>query len=74
MDFTSAKIGVIVAALGTPDAPTPSALRRYLAQFLSDMRVIDLNPLLWQPLLRLGVLRRRPRRSAALYSLSLIHI
>jgi ferrochelatase len=68
MDFTPAKIGVIVAALGTPDAPTPSALRRYLAQFLSDMRVIDLNPLLWQPLLRLGVLRRRPRRSAALYS------
>lgn len=61
------KVGVLVAQLGTPDAPTPRALRRYLAQFLSDMRVIDIHPLLWQPLLRLIILNRRPQRSARLY-------
>lgn len=62
-----AKIGVLVAQLGTPDSPTPEALRRYLRQFLSDKRVVDINPLLWQPILRLIVLRRRPARSARLY-------
>ncbi|MBZ0279768.1 MAG: ferrochelatase [Anaerolineae bacterium] len=61
------KIGVLVAQLGTPDAPTPEALRRYLRQFLSDKRVVDINPLIWQPILRLIVLRRRPARSARLY-------
>jgi ferrochelatase len=44
-NLNQSKIGVVVAQLGTPDAPTPEALRPYLAQFLSDMRVIDLNPL-----------------------------
>lgn len=61
------KIGVLVAQLGTPDAPTPEALRRYLRQFLSDKRVIDINPVVWQTILRLIVLRRRPARSARLY-------
>ncbi|NWG18150.1 MAG: ferrochelatase [Chloroflexi bacterium] len=60
--------GVLLAALGTPDAPTPEALRPYLKEFLSDMRVVDLNPLAWQIILRLFVLRRRPARSAALYA------
>ncbi len=60
-------VGVLVAALGTPDAPTAEALRPYLREFLSDTRVIDINPLLWQPLLRLVILRRRPARSARLY-------
>lgn len=60
-------VGVLVAQLGTPDAPTPKALRTYLAQFLSDMRVIDYSPFLWQPLLRGVILRTRPARSAKLY-------
>lgn len=60
-------IGVLVAQLGTPEAPTAEALRPYLKQFLSDKRVVDINPLIWQPILRLMVLRRRPARSAALY-------
>ena len=60
--------GVLLAQLGTPDAPTAKALRPYLKQFLSDMRVIDYHPLLWQPILRSIVLRVRPRRSAKLYA------
>lgn len=62
------RVGVVIAQLGTPDAPTPRALRIYLAQFLSDRRVIDYSPLLWQPLLRGIILRTRPRRSARLYA------
>jgi protoporphyrin/coproporphyrin ferrochelatase len=62
------RIGVLVAQLGTPDAPTPQALRPYLRQFLSDPRVIDYHPLLWQPILHGAILRTRPARSAKLYS------
>lgn len=61
-------IGLLVAQLGTPDAPTPQALRPYLKQFLSDRRVIDYPPLIWQPILRGIILLTRPRRSARLYS------
>jgi ferrochelatase len=61
------RIGVLAAQLGTPDAPTPAALRRYLRQFLGDRRVVERNRLLWWFVLRLLVLPRRPRRSAALY-------
>jgi ferrochelatase len=61
------RIGVLLAQLGTPDAPTPAALRRYLRQFLSDPRVVERNRVLWWFILRLLVLPRRPRRSAALY-------
>jgi ferrochelatase len=61
------RIGVLVAQLGTPDAPHPQALRTYLKEFLSDRRVIDYHPLLWQPILRGIILRTRPRRSAKLY-------
>ena len=60
-------IGVLLAQLGTPDAPTPDALRPYLRQFLSDRRVIDWNPLVWQPVLNGIVLQVRPRKSAKLY-------
>lgn len=62
------KIGLLMAQLGTPDAPTAQALRPYLRQFLSDRRVIDYPPLLWQPLLRGLILRLRPRRSAKMYA------
>jgi ferrochelatase len=68
MPQPSAKIGVLVAQLGTPPAPTAKALRPYLRQFLSDPRVIDLHPLRWYPILYLLVLTRRPARSAALYA------
>ena len=61
------RIGVLLAQLGTPDAPTPAALRRYLRQFLSDPRVVERNRVLWWFVLRLLVLPRRPRHSAALY-------
>ena len=61
------RIGVLISNLGTPDEPTPRAVRRYLAEFLSDRRVISLSPLLWQPILHGIVLRIRPRRSARLY-------
>jgi ferrochelatase len=61
------RIGVLVAQLGTPDAPTPTALRQYLRQFLSDPRVVERNRLLWWFVLRFLVLPRRAPRSAALY-------
>jgi len=61
------RIGVLVAQLGTPDAPTPAALRRYLREFLSDPRVVERNRLLWWFILRLLVLPRRSPKSAALY-------
>lgn len=68
MSISTPPIGVLVAQLGTPDAPTPQALRPYLRQFLSDMRVIDYPPLIWQPILRGIILNTRPRRSARLYA------
>lgn len=61
------RTGLLLANLGTPDAPTPEAVRRYLRQFLSDRRVVDLPPLLWQPILHGLVLPLRPRRSARNY-------
>lgn len=61
------KIGILLAQLGTPVAPTTTAVRRYLAQFLSDPRVVDLSPLVWRPILHGVILRTRPAKSAALY-------
>ena len=61
-------IGVLVTNLGTPDAPTPSSVRRYLAEFLADPRVIELPRWLWRPVLHGMVLRIRPRRSARAYA------
>lgn len=58
---------VLLVNLGTPDRPTTAAVRRYLREFLSDRRVIDLPAALWRPILELGVLRVRPSRSAAKY-------
>jgi ferrochelatase len=62
------RVGILLIQLGTPDAPAPAALRRYLAQFLADRRVVDWPPVLWQPILHGIVLRTRPRRSARLYA------
>jgi len=59
--------GVLLVNLGTPDATDIRSVRRYLSEFLSDRRVIEANPLVWQPVLRSIVLNTRPRKSAANY-------
>lgn len=59
--------GVLLINLGTPDAPTPEAVRRFLREFLSDRRVIDLPRLLWWPILYGVILPLRPRRIAPSY-------
>ena len=61
------RIGVLLINLGTPEAPEPKAVRRYLKQFLSDRRVVEIPPLLWQPILRGVVLTTRPAKSARAY-------
>lgn len=63
----SDKIGVLLAQLGTPAAPTAAAVRPYLREFLGDPRVIETNRLLWWLILNGLVLPRRPKRSARLY-------
>ena len=60
-------LGVLLVNLGTPDAPTPAAVRRYLAQFLSDPRVVEFPRLLWWIVLHGYILRVRPSRSASAY-------
>ena len=66
-DVPEPRIGVLLVNLGTPDAPEPAAVRRYLAEFLSDRRVIEIPPIAWQPILRGFILTTRPRRSAHAY-------
>lgn len=60
-------IGVLLANVGTPTAPTPKALRRYLRQFLSDLRIAEVPRWKWLPILYLFVLTTRPQRVARLY-------
>lgn len=64
----AARTAVLLVQLGTPAAPTASAVRTYLRQFLSDRRVVELPALLWQPILRGPVLATRPAKSAAKYA------
>jgi ferrochelatase len=61
------KIGVLLTNLGTPDAAEVSAVRRYLAEFLSDPRVVEIPRALWKPILHGIVLRTRPAKSAHAY-------
>ncbi|MDQ8758284.1 ferrochelatase [Sphingosinicella sp. LHD-64] len=63
------KIGVLLINLGTPDAPEPRAVKRYLREFLSDPRVVEIPALVWQPILRGIILNLRPRKSAHAYKL-----
>ncbi|ADO43802.1 ferrochelatase [Ketogulonicigenium vulgare] len=63
------KIGVLIANLGTPDATDYWSVRRYLNEFLSDKRVIDYPAWLWQPILQLLILSRRPYATGANYKL-----
>ena len=62
------RVGVLLINLGTPDAPHARAVRRYLAEFLSDPRVIEIPAIAWQPILHGIILRTRPKRSAEAYS------
>jgi ferrochelatase len=62
------RIGVLLVNLGTPDGPDPASVKRYLGEFLSDRRVVELPPLLWQIILRGFILNTRPRKSAHAYS------
>jgi ferrochelatase len=62
------KIGVLLVNLGTPDAPEARAVRRYLAEFLSDPRVIEIPRLAWKPILHGIILRTRPKKSAEAYN------
>ncbi|EOC0578499.1 ferrochelatase [Cronobacter sakazakii] len=63
----SVKSGVLLVNLGTPQAPTPAAVKRYLKQFLSDRRVVDVPRFIWWPLLRGVILPLRSPRVAKLY-------
>ena len=66
--FPAPKIGVLLVNLGTPNAAEAGAVRRYLAEFLSDRRVVEIPPLLWKPILHGIILRTRPKKSAHAYA------
>ncbi|WP_144394967.1 ferrochelatase [Pleionea sediminis] len=63
----SNKLGVLLVNLGTPDEPTSAAVRKYLAEFLHDKRVVDLSRWIWCPVLHGIILRVRPPKVAKLY-------
>jgi ferrochelatase len=65
---TPACTAVVLVNLGTPDAPTASALRRYLREFLSDPRVVEIPRIVWWPILHGVILNTRPAKSAAKYA------
>ena len=62
------KVGVLLTNLGTPDGPDVKSVRRYLLEFLSDRRVVEIPWLLWQPILRGIILNTRPAKSAEAYA------
>jgi ferrochelatase len=62
-----ARVGILLANLGTPDGYDYWSMRRYLSEFLSDKRVVDYSAWLWQPLLQLVILSKRPFSSGANY-------
>jgi len=63
-----ARIGVLLINLGTPDAADARSVRRYLAEFLSDRRVVEIPQIVWQPILRGAILTTRPKKSAHAYA------
>lgn len=67
-DIPAPKVGVLLVNLGTPDAPDARAVRRYLAEFLSDKRVVEIPSWAWKPILHGIVLRTRPKKSARAYA------
>lgn len=64
----SGGVGVLIVNLGTPDAPEKGPVKRYLAEFLSDRRVVEIPAIAWQPILRGIILNTRPKKSAHAYS------
>lgn len=68
MSIHRKKTAVLLLNLGTPDAPTPDAVRRYLREFLSDQRVVEIPPVAWQVILNGFVLTTRPKRVAHAYA------
>jgi protoporphyrin/coproporphyrin ferrochelatase len=67
-DTPTGRIGVLLVNLGTPDAPTTAAVRRYLAEFLSDRRVVEIPAIVWKVILHGVILRTRPAKSAHAYA------
>jgi ferrochelatase len=67
-DVLPRRIGVLIVNLGTPDAPDARAVKRYLKEFLSDRRVVEIPPAIWQPILRGVILTTRPKKSAHAYA------
>ena len=65
---TPAKTGILLINLGTPDAPTPQAVRPYLKEFLSDPRVVEIPKAIWWLILNGIILNTRPKKSAAKYA------
>lgn len=65
---SSGLIGVLLVNLGTPDGPDPESVKRYLKQFLSDTRVVEIPPIAWQLILRGIILNTRPQKSAKAYA------
>ncbi|MEA3541654.1 MAG: ferrochelatase [Pseudomonadota bacterium] len=65
--ISPSRIGILLINLGTPDAPDTASVRRYLAEFLSDPRVVEIPQLVWQPILRGVILTTRPKKSAHAY-------
>ena len=63
------KIGLLLVNLGTPDAPDKKAVKRYLKEFLSDKRVVEIPDIIWQPILRGIILNTRPKKSAHAYAM-----
>jgi ferrochelatase len=63
------KIGVLLTNLGTPDGPDTKSVKRYLGEFLSDRRVVEIPQIAWQPILRGIILNTRPKKSAHAYGL-----
>ncbi len=64
---TTKKTGILLVNLGTPEKPNPSAVRKYLAEFLSDKRVVEIPKIIWMIILHLIILRFRPKKSAEKY-------
>ena len=64
----SGRVGVLLVNLGSPDAPDVPSVKRFLGEFLSDPRVIEIPAILWQPILRLLILNLRPRTTAGNYA------
>lgn len=67
MNSLKSPVGLLLVNLGTPDAPDVASVRKYLAQFLADPRVVDLPRIVWLPVLHGVILNTRPKRSAKAY-------